>query len=137
MFKPIFAATCLALITQFCYADSCPSIDNVKKNTITGWKIYDSEDRTELSAEQQTAFRNQINQFALAEYAGRGQSGSMHCYYRDKTGATLEAYLAKDHFAVAKNSQYWYPVSGFMHCAADQGKCNFQTANAPTQLAKR
>ena len=136
MLKPIFAAACLTLISQFCFADSCPSVDSIKKNTLTGWKIYDSEDGTELSTEQQTAFRKQIHQFALAEYAGRGQTGSMHCYYRDKTGSSLEAYLAKDHFSVARNSQYWYPVSGFMHCAADQSKCNFQSDAAPTELAK-
>ena len=137
MLKPIFAAACLAAICQLSFAESCPNVATIKKNTLTGWKIYDSEDASELTPEQQVAFRNQIHQFALAEYEGRGQSGSMHCYYRDKTGAALEAYLAKDHFSVAANNQYWYPVSGFMHCAADQSKCNFQATPVPTEPAKK
>ncbi len=68
-----------------------------------------------------------IEQFALAEWTNnKKQLGSIHCYYRDKTGSSLEAYFAKENFHPkldAKN--FWYEVSGFMHCAAGMENCEF------------
>lgn len=129
----------LFLTTSICFADTCPTVDAIKQNTIKGWKAYDSEDGKLLSEARESHFKKNVQEFALAEWANtHNKNGAIHCYYRDRTGSNLEAYLAKEHFAPKTSSQnYWYNVSGYMHCAADSQQCEFETQllNRP-QLAK-
>ena len=86
-----------------------------------------------------TQFTNHIDQFSLAEWMQSGpQKGAIHCYYSDKNGSVIEAYLAKDNFAPQNTNHAWYQVSGSMHCAAGMDACLFDphtTAQQPTKLA--
>jgi hypothetical protein len=136
----IVAVGCIMLLNQTSFADRCPSVDDIKNNHLNGWKAYDSDDGMLLSAARETQFKKIVEQFTLAEWKGtKKQPGSIHCYYSDKTGSSLEAYLAKDNFHPKLDPKsFWYQVSGFMHCAAGMERCEFtHPFQAKTQLAMK
>lgn len=135
MYKKLIIAVSLALLNTGSFADTCPTISQVKHSKLTNWKVYDSDDGKLVSAHRASEFKRIAQQFALAEWA----KGKIHCYYRDKDGSDLEVYLAKDHLSVSNNKNYWYEVSGFMHCAAGMKECEFQSTKSThtPQLAKK
>jgi hypothetical protein len=138
--KIVIAAFCMLLLSQTSLAERCPSVSDIKQNSLNGWKAYDSDDGKPLSAARETQFKKMVEEFALAEWANnKKQLGSIHCYYRDNSGSNLEAYLAKDNFnPKADPHSFWYKVSGFMHCAAGMERCEFEHYILPKrQLAKR
>ena len=128
MYKYLLATTSLLLFSQLSLADTCPSIDYIKHHSLSGWKIHDSEDGTRLSVKRMAKFRQLAEQFVLAEWSNNhSQKNAIHCYYRDKNGSDLEAYLTKDAFIPSANHRYyWYEVSGFLHCAAGMKECEFK-----------
>ncbi len=126
MIRTIFFMLSFTLICQACLAETCPSINDVKTKVLHGWKAYDSDDGAPLSPLREAQFKQTIQEFALAEWPNKeNKNGTIHCYYRDKTGSSLEAYLAKDHFVPLNHKNYWYEVSGYLHCAAGMDKCEF------------
>jgi hypothetical protein len=129
MFRKTIITVSVALLSQICLAETCPSVQDIKSNSLHGWKAFDSDDGMPLSAAREKQFKNTIEQFALAEWKDtKDKSGSIHCYYRDSTGSNLEAYFAKDNFIPKRlANSFWYEVSGFMHCAAGMDKCEFET----------
>lgn len=126
MLKKLFSAACLILLCQTTCAENCPTVADIKKNNIAGWKILDSDEGTPLSAKRQSQYINGIKEFALAEWTNHGKNvGTIHCYYRDNNGSELEAFLTKDNFVPTNAKNYWYQVSGSMDCAAGSEKCAF------------
>jgi hypothetical protein len=137
--KLIYLAISLAMLCQISFAETCPSVKDIKTQSLTeGWKAYDSDDGQLLPPSRVAQLASHIDQFALAEWADTGRSGGViHCYYRDKHGSDLEAYFSKDNFKPDNTKNMWYQVSGYMHCAAGMDKCSFQNNMAPEQqLAK-
>lgn len=120
------------------YADTCPSIATIKQQLPKGWAIYDSIDGKPLSKERILLFQSMVEQFALAEWIKDAKFGGIiHCYYRDQTGSSLEAYLAKESYLPVDPKNFWYEVSGYRQCAAGQEKCLFKSNDANTkQFAK-
>lgn len=141
MFKKVMMTfACAFLLCQTSFAERCPSVSEIKNNKLQGWKVFDSDDGKPLAAARETQFRQIVEQFALAEWTNnKKQLGSIHCYYRDKTGSSLEAYLAKDNFHPQLDSKnFWYEVSGYMHCAASMENCEFiNPLTAKQHLAMR
>ena len=138
--KTIFTTIALLILPTLCLAESCPDIKTIKSNTLTGWTARDSDDGKPLNAKRTAFFKKNIEQFTLAEWVTDGkQKGNMHCYYSDKNGSGLEAYLTKESFRPNNLKHYWYQVSGSMHCAAGMGECLFQQINLSNQphLAKK
>jgi hypothetical protein len=129
MIRKFIIIVSITLLSQHCLAETCPSVKDIKSSLASGWKAFDSDDGTPLSFARETQFKNTIEQFALAEWKDmKNKSGSIHCYYRDRTGSNLEAYFAKENFVPKKiANSFWYEVSGFMHCAAGMDKCEFET----------
>lgn len=126
------------LLPTLLFAETCPSIKDIKHLTLGDWKFYDSDDDTPLSAARIKQFREISNEFALAEWPNENNTNNaIHCYYRDKNGANLEAYLANHHFQPNNTKKIWYPVTGYMHCAAGKDECTFERALDRKQLAKR
>ena len=122
--------------TPFAFADNCPTVASIKSHATAGWKAYDSDDDTPLPSKRLHAFVKQIEQFALAEWKNnKTHHNTMHCYYRDKNGSALEAYLTKDGFSPVNNKNRWYKVSGSMHCAAGMDECLFQRKLATRQTS--
>lgn len=139
MIKQLSLFILLATVSKLSLADTCPSISDIKNNALSGWKAFDSDDGKPLSAAREAQFKKMIEKFALAEWSSpKNKNGSIHCYYIDSTGSSLEAYFAKDNF-IPKNKlhSFWYQVSGYMHCAAEKDKCEFEHHSFRTHLAKK
>ncbi|TAK73948.1 MAG: hypothetical protein EPO11_07670 [Gammaproteobacteria bacterium] len=129
----------LLLFCSLVFAEMCPSVQDIQKNRLHGWKIYDSDDNTPLPPKRVAQFIKGAKQFTLAEWPdARRHVGTVHCYYRDDNGSQLEAYLAKDNFIPTNVNHYWYSVSGSMNCAAGAERCLFQpNMMQGKQLAKK
>jgi hypothetical protein len=120
----------LLLISLCSFADTCPTVVDIKQASLNGWRAYDSDDDTPLSSKRFDQYKSYIVKFVLAEWVTKQakQPGSIRCYYRDKEGSTLEAYLAKDNLLLQDKKQVWYQVSHAMHCAAGFEACTFVSA---------
>lgn len=115
---------CLVML-KFAYAETCPSIADIKHHALTGWELHEA-DETKLTSQRINQFEKNIAQFTLAEWKqDNKQSGTVRCYYRDQEGASFEMYLAHNNVLVENSKNYWYPVTGFIHCAAGAEKCAF------------
>lgn len=135
----ILTLTALTLIASFAYAENCPTVNMIKHNLMNRWQAYDSDDNKPLSSKRLAQFKQNVEQFTLAEWQSKDALHStMHCYYRDKNGSQLEAYLTKDNLVPMDNKKMWYKVSGSMHCAAGMDKCMFQgSLMQQPQLARK
>lgn len=127
MKKLIFTAFVI-LGCHVSYAETCPSVHDIKNHLISDWAAYDSDSDKPLTTKETDHFASHIAQFALAEWTGNAQKGNVHCFYRDLDGSTLEAYLSKQNYYPNMYNHRWYQVSGHLHCAAGLDKCIF---NAP------
>lgn len=128
----------LAFLAQLTFAETCPTIDAIKNHALKAWKFYDTDDSKLLSATRIAQFEKGVEEFALAEsvFVSK-QKNVINCYYRDKNGWNLNAYLSKDNLILGKNKNYWYEVSNAMHCAADVTMCEFQQKNLSRYSFKR
>jgi hypothetical protein len=107
-------------------AETCPSAQSIKNHSARNWRAFDSDTGKPLEQARENLFRNEITQFALAEWSGRNNS-NIHCYYKNEDGSHLEAYFARTGTSIARPSKYWYEVTGMMRCAAGTEKCKFST----------
>lgn len=123
-------------LCQLSFAETCLDTKNVKNNKLSGWKIIDSEDGLPLSAKRADQFRQDIEAFVLAEWM-QDKNNTVHCYYRNKDGYDMEAFLTKENFMPNNMQQFWYQVSGSMQCAAGAAKCEFKSIEKVSTLAKR
>ena len=128
MSKILLLIASIILFSQTALADTCPSVTDIKQNHLDGWKAFDSEDGTPFPPGKIAQLAKYIHQFALAEYTAKGPNGTaVHCYYRDVHGSDLEAYFSKDNINPINAKNTWYQVSGYMHCAAGNENCAFQS----------
>lgn len=127
MLNKIIAGLCFIVFSHICFAETCPSVQTIKSNALKGWVVFDSEDGKPLSSERLAQFKELVEQFALAEWSSiDSKTGAIHCFYRDKEGSALEAYLAKEHFSPINSKNLWYEVSGAHQCAAGMKECEFK-----------
>jgi hypothetical protein len=140
MHRKLLLLVAMISFSTLCFAESCPDVGTIKQHSLRGWKAYDSDNDKPLPTKRLARFVGAIEQFTLAEWkASKDKLHSvMHCYYRDKNGSQLEAYLTKENLTPTPDREMWYQVSGSMHCAAGMDKCQFQQnlANQP-QLANK
>ena len=130
---------CFALLSRPIFAETCPSVYHIKHQTLHGFKMVDSNSDKPLETKRIALFRNKVKEFVLAEWTTTSshKNGMIHCYYRDHDGSELETYLVKEHFTPENSNNFWYAVSGAMHCAANINQCIFQTTIQQQQLAKK
>lgn len=122
----------LLLISKIVCAEVCPPVTAIQKNQLAGWTLLDSDDNKVLSKQREAVFRKDVQSFAMAEWTSQpNQAGKIRCYYRDKNGSNLDAYITKDHYSLTQASKYWYEVSGAKECAAGADKCGFQSIVMP------
>lgn len=118
-------------LSKVVLADVCPLTKDIQNNHLTGWKLLDSDDDKALSLKRQSSFRKDVDSFAMAEWStSQKDAGKIRCYYRDKNGSSLDAYVTKDHYSLTGN-KYWYEVSGAKECAAGVERCGFQSIILP------
>lgn len=141
MYLKLIFTVCLALFGQQVFAETCPSVRDVKNNTLPrDWIAYDSDDGSRLSLQREQEFKRNAEEFVLAEWTShKNKGGSIHCYYRNKSGSNLEAYIAKNNFIPEDPKQFWYNVSDARHCVAGTEKCKFMSRKplASQHLAKK
>lgn len=139
MLNKLILAIATTLIASLAYAENCPTVGMIKNNLMHKWQAYDSDDNKPLTKKRLAIFKRNVEQFTLAEWQSKdAQHSAMHCYYRDKNGSQLEAYLTKNNLMPINNKQLWYQVSGAMHCAAGMEQCLFQRDIAlQPKLAKK
>lgn len=127
MYQKLICALCFALVCQFVFAETCPSVRDVRNNTLSrDWVAYDSEDGSKLPLKREQEFKRNAEEFVLAEWKDlKNKGGSIHCYYRNKSGSNLEAYIAKNNFIPENSKQVWYDVSDARHCVAGMERCQF------------
>lgn len=137
MDKKILLALIAFCSMQLAFADTCPTVTDIKTHKAIGWKAYDSESGKPLSKKRATNFIASINQFTLAEWSNHGEKKTfIRCFYRDLDGSDQEAYLTKDNL-VPEQSKKWYRVSGAMQCAAGSTMCKFAHIKDQPRLAKK
>lgn len=139
MLKKLTLVLVTTIISSLAFADGCPTVGMIKHDMLNKWQAYDTDDNKPLSEKRMALFKRNVDQFTLAEWQSKDAIHSaMHCYYRDKNGSQLEAYLTKDNLMPINNKQLWYQVSGSMHCAAGMDKCMFQRSiMQQPQLARK
>lgn len=106
------------------FAETCPSVTDIKKHSTRGWTAYDSETEIALSVSQLNHFRHQAAKFVLAEWSKKNDT--IHCYYSNASGSEIQAYFAKNSLTPEKTRNRWYLVSGHMDCAAGKDECLFR-----------
>jgi len=135
MLRKMIILICV-MFHQVALAETCPSIDMLKDQHFNAWKFYDTDDGKLLSAKRIAQFKKEAEEFVLAESVTNSQHKKIiRCYYHDKNGSTLNAYIAKENFIVGSNHSYWYEVSHATQCAADINMCEFQQSTLQ-QLAR-
>lgn len=136
--KKFLLALMLLCLYQIAFANSCPSIQDIKNNTLKGWQAFDSDEEKPLSAERFAIFQRNAEQFVLAEWINTKHQNSIHCYYHDINGSDLSTYLTRNDFIPEDDKKSWYKVTGAMHCAASNAQCSFrETVFSPKQLARK
>lgn len=126
--RKTLAGLILLLFCQQTFAESCPSVKEIKKNELKNWKAYDTDNNEPISITRLNQFKQNAAQFVLAEW----DKGSIHCYYHDKYGSDLAVYLAKHNFQPENSKHFWYQVTGAMHCAAGMHECAFNSTTLVT-----
>lgn len=141
MYQKLIVTLCLSFFCQLSIAETCPSVNDIKKSNLSrDWIAYDSDDGSRLSLQREQQFKRNAEEFVLAEWTNqKNKSGSIHCYYRNKSGSNLEAYIAKNNFIPENSKHFWYDVSDARHCVAGTEKCNFTSKKplARQRLAKK
>lgn len=124
--KKILVFTTGIMLSLNSIADTCPSVKMIKSSHHPHWQAFDSDNGKPLSAARTTRLKNEITQFALAEWTNERHKNIVHCYYKNMHGSMLEAYFARESTSPVAPSKYWYNVTGLMQCAAGADKCQFQ-----------
>lgn len=136
MIQKILIGTLVLTFISSSFAETCPSISDIKNNKIRDWTAYDSDTKIALSAPELNHFKKSAEKFVLAEWSKK-KNGDIHCYYSDASGSQLQAYFSKNSFVPEKARHHWYLVSGHMHCAAGNEECSFRINPMQQQLAQK
>ena len=124
MFKKIMLTFIFLTLTTATLAETCPSISQLKENNFHGWEPYNSDSGEPLFPQQLTDFKKDVRQFLMAEWAEGAPEGESHCYYGDKNGNYMDAFLARHGFHDAPSAN-WHNDGGFMRCKGEAGNCVF------------
>lgn len=104
---------------------TCPSVAELKNHQLNGWTAYNSDSGEELPQNLVIEFEKQTSQFLMAEWAEGAPEGASHCYYGDKQGEYMNAFLAKHDYYPNMQAGNWHNESGFLRCHADAKQCVF------------
>src|SRR4051812_13036015 len=82
---------------HLCFAETCPSVNDIKNNNFYGWRVLNIDSGSLLSPVALEKFLSEVNYFALAEWMRDAPEGESHCYYTNLVSGKnyLGAFLAK------------------------------------------
>ncbi len=125
MLKKLSIALLCLTSFQVYATTTCPSVAELKNHQLNGWVAYNSDSGEELPLSQIKIFEKETSQFLMAEWAEGAPEGTSHCYYSDKRGEYMNAFLAQhDHYPNLQTGN-WRNESGFLRCHADTKQCTF------------
>ncbi|MFZ2315231.1 MAG: hypothetical protein WAW86_06200 [Gammaproteobacteria bacterium] len=125
MLKKLTLVLLCAASFQSVAMTTCPSISELRNNQLQGWTAYNSDSGEELPTSLVEQFEKRAAQFLMAEWADEAPEGTSHCYYGDKNGEYMDAFLAKHDYYADTSVPAWKNESGFLRCHADAKQCPF------------
>jgi hypothetical protein len=133
-FKGIFMSKkilCLSvfLFLNLAHAETCPTKDDIKNNSLHQWQAVDLDNAEPLSPAELKKFEKKVDSFAFAAWMPDAPEGSGHCYYNGKQPdeSYLEVFLTKATGEPDKSVGKWTQDDPeFMKCEeSDVGLCRF------------
>ena len=107
MLKKIMVIIFCNFISNFCFAENCPSISEIKANYFHGWSAYWNDEGTPLSESDLQEFRNTAAYFFAIRWLDGAPEGEGHCYYIQQGGVPTIAYLSKPDLVPDFSSSAW------------------------------
>lgn len=125
MFKKIIISIFMFCYTNIVFAETCPSLAEIKNSYFHDWVAFDSDNGMPLSKQQVYTFIKKVRQFSMAEYAEGAPEGADHCYYGDNNNQFMFAFLAKEDLKPNTKTGNWKYQGGFLRCYGDVDECLF------------
>lgn len=122
--------TSLLFASQISLAETCPTITDIKSNYLHGWQALNIDSASPISATTFEIFKNNIQNFALAEWMKGAPEGEAHCYYHgaQQDGEYLGVFLAKANLESDNTSSSWQRLNNLVsQCHANVEACQFLT----------
>jgi hypothetical protein len=131
--KKIIFIACLFVSAHNSFAETCPTILEIKNNYFRGWQALNINSGNPVPTTILENFRNTVQHFALAEWMEDAPEGAGHCYYQGQDRndpGYLEVFLAKANVINSPDNHNWKPVgSDVMQCRVGIDACVFQSTN--------
>ena len=128
--KTVLFISMLLFFFNIGFAEVCPSVKDLKQNNFNGWKAFDRDNGLPLIAVRLKEFKQQLNEFMLAEWMQNAPEGSARCYYSGKTSKRyIQAFLAKQRLMPDRAMNHWHKLtpSEVMRCKSKKiDDCLFQ-----------
>src|SRR5688572_28330732 len=129
MQKKIFAVAAILFIFNFAYAETCPTVAELKSNAFQqhGWQALDTDNGEPLSPEALSEFQQNVKTFSLATWLEDAPEGAGQCYYSgDDPEPHMGVYIVKQTGAPDKTKGNWHWVDDVMECYAGLLACLYQ-----------
>jgi hypothetical protein len=133
MLKKIIFIACFFVSTHNSFAETCPTILEIRNNYFHGWQVLNINSGNPVPASTLENFKNTVQHFALAEWMEDAPEGAGHCYYQGQDRndpGYLEVFLAKANVITIPANHNWKFVSpNVMQCRAGIDDCVFQATS--------
>ncbi len=130
MFKKLFFIGLLLTATTS-FAEPCPTIAEIKAGFWHGWQPLNLDSGSLISPSALAYFKNNVQNFALAEWMKDAPEGEAHCYYNgdDKKDNTyLGVFLTKENLTADTTSLAWHKLNkNILQCRISLQTCQFIT----------
>jgi len=112
-----------ALFFSAAYADTCPSVIEIKQDNFHGWEALNTDSGEPVSALKLKKFKRLVKAFNFAYWVENAPEGSGQCYYR-QVDEVAEVYFAKNTLAPLEAEGNWYKAAwGFLKCEVGLVAC--------------
>lgn len=117
----------IVLFVQLSFAETCPSVKDLKSNRLKGWTAVNLNSSKPLNEFELQQFEINVTRFALAAWSTEAPIGSSMCYYYGSSSdpCELNALLSKETGPPDITSPFWKKQDDIMRCIADVKHCRF------------
>lgn len=116
---------------HFSYANTCPSLSDLKADKLQGWAALNLDSAEPLSDSERREFESSAASFAFAEWIPDAPEGAGHCFYYGAIPEPdyLGVFLAKETGEPDKRAGDWHFASDdIMVCKKSIPECRFYPA---------
>jgi hypothetical protein len=125
--KIIFILT--FLLIQITYADTCPTVAEIKFGIYKGWQPLKLGNCEPLSPSEEAEFKSKVSKFVSANWVEDMPDAPGECFYSGNIPDPdyLGTFLAKNTGEPDKNSGNWHEACfDIMQCDASINDCRFE-----------